>query len=1168
MFSSLLKKLHEYIYAMTAPEENKLHILVVEDNPGDSVLIEEYLAEGLDSPRFTNVRTFKDAKGELSDNRSKYDVILLDLTLPDMSGEPLVKHIVDLSQNIPVVVLTGYENQDFGLKTLSMGVADYVLKDEINPFLLAKIVSYSIERNRISEDLKSSEKKYRDIFNMNPQPMWVYDIKTLKFLDVNRAAIEQYGYTRDEFLNLTIKDIRPKEEIKKLLDTVELSKNKEEFHFEGVFRHKKKNGKIIDVRIKSNIVEYRGLKAEMVLAEDITEQKYYNDLESLERDILEKNALNEFNINKLVEEFVLGIEKLHPDTRCSVTKIIDNRLKDFASPSLPKEYLNIINGIEIGPNVGACATAAFTKKQVIVENIFTDLRWEKFKHLGEQFNFSAYWSQPVFNNKGEVVATFAVYYEKPNKPSELETNTVERAAHILRILFESYEKEIAEEKLTLSESKYKSIVQDGADLIAILDESGVYKYASPNTLEVMGIPSEEFIGENVFPFIHDDDKARIEQLLGTLEPGERKDIKPYRFKFKDYNEFWIETTVTNLLDHPSIDGYLANSRDVTDQIEREQKLKELSLVAAKSTELIIITDQHGFITWVNDAFEEFTGYSLSESVEKKPGDFLQGPDTDPETVQRLSEAIHNYESIDETILNYTKSGEAYWVSMSIDPIFDEDGNCTHFIAIERDVTEDIEKEKELKESLERYDIVSKATSDTIWDLNLENDRMVYNNNIYNMFGYSEKEVKRLGSWWRDKIHPEDLKGVEKALAGVLENGSERFQMEYRFKASDDTYKYIFDRAFVLKDEEGTPVRIIGAMQDITQQREEKERLKLYESVVTNTQESVVILEAEPSDLPGRKIFYVNEAFTDLTGYEKEEVLGRTLHFLNGPKTEQAKREKLRHAMNQFEPVEVEFINYKKNGEEFWINTSMVPVSNSKGDYTHWVGIGRDVTARRSYEDEIQASLAEKEMLLSEIHHRVKNNLAVISGMMQLQAFETDNSDLQDKLFDSVFRIKTMATVHELLYQTNSFSNIDFTKTVETLAKSVSDTLESGSNVEVEINSVPISLNINQAIPVSLIVNEVMTNAYKHAFKNQKKGMIEIDLQERENHVDLQISDNGIGLPDGFDKNDLSSMGLKLINVLSQQIDASYEYHRLDDGTRFAIAFQKTDAKGSGNVFMT
>jgi PAS domain S-box-containing protein len=377
-----------------------------------------------------------------------------------------------------------------------------------------------------------------------------------------------------------------------------------------------------------------------------------------------------------------------------------------------------------------------------------------------------------------------------------------------------------------------------------------------------------------------------------------------------------------------------------------------------------------------------------------------------------------------------------------------------------------------------------------------------------------------------------------------------------------------DRAVFIRNEEGKVARVVGAMTDLTQQVEEEKQLKLYESVVTNTQESVVITEAKPTDIPGRKILYVNEAFTKLTGYTQDEVLGRSLGFLNGPKTSKETLGKLRNAIGNFEPVEVEFINYKKSGNEFWINTSMVPVSDSKGNYIHWVAIGRDVTARRNYEDEIQTSLAEKETLLAEIHHRVKNNLAVISGMMQLQAFESDNIDLQDKLFDSVSRIKTMATVHELLYQTNSFSNIDFSETLEYLIRSVSETLQGSEDIKVKIESESLQLNINQAIPVSLIVNEVLTNAYKHGFKNREEGKINIDFWEEEGQILLEIEDDGAGLPVDFDKNDLSSMGLKLIHVLSDQINAAYDFERLKKGTKFIFNFKKSDIRGIGNVYMS
>ncbi|MEX2410754.1 MAG: response regulator, partial [Candidatus Paceibacterota bacterium] len=157
-----------------------LKILVVEDNPGDFVLIEEYLTEALLSPEIHHVQTYNEVENELNIN-TKFDVILLDLSLPDLSGESLVKNMVEISGFIPIVVLTGYENQDFGLKTLSMGVSDYLLKDEISPFLLGKVLAYSIERNKINQTLKTSEKQYRDLFDFSPQPMWVFDLKDLKF---------------------------------------------------------------------------------------------------------------------------------------------------------------------------------------------------------------------------------------------------------------------------------------------------------------------------------------------------------------------------------------------------------------------------------------------------------------------------------------------------------------------------------------------------------------------------------------------------------------------------------------------------------------------------------------------------------------------------------------------------------------------------------------------------------------------------------------------------------------------------------------------------------------------------------------------------------------------------------------------------------------------------
>lgn len=257
---------------MTAEPKKNPHILVIEDNPGDFVLIREYLDDSLISTEIHHATTFVEAEHELHSG-IQFDVILLDLTLPDLTGDSLVSSIVELAGSIPVIVLTGYQNQEYSLRTLSLGISDYLVKDEINPVLLSKSIFYSIERNRINRSLKSSEKQYRELFDLSPQPMWVYDLDTLRFLDVNRAAIRHYGYSREEFLEMTLLDIRPEEDMKDLEDAVELARNKEELYFEGTFRHKKKSGEIIIVNIKSNIIDFNGIKSEMVLAEDVTDRK-------------------------------------------------------------------------------------------------------------------------------------------------------------------------------------------------------------------------------------------------------------------------------------------------------------------------------------------------------------------------------------------------------------------------------------------------------------------------------------------------------------------------------------------------------------------------------------------------------------------------------------------------------------------------------------------------------------------------------------------------------------------------------------------------------------------------------------------------------------------------------------------------------------------------------
>lgn len=257
--------------------EDEKRILIIEDNMGDFLLISEYLEEQFNSLKIEHVSTCKQT---LTKDPELFDVILLDLSLPDKSGEDLVNEILKFAENIPVIVLTGYADKNFAIKSIGLGTADYLLKDELNPDILQKSIAYSIERKKVFNQLEDSEKRYRELFHLSPLPMYVFDKSTYRFLDVNKAAISHYGYTKTEFLAMTVFDIRPENEIERAKQII-LSEEKPGIKTLGLFKHIKKNGELIDVEISYNEIDFEDRNALLVLANDVTLKFQY--IEAIEK---------------------------------------------------------------------------------------------------------------------------------------------------------------------------------------------------------------------------------------------------------------------------------------------------------------------------------------------------------------------------------------------------------------------------------------------------------------------------------------------------------------------------------------------------------------------------------------------------------------------------------------------------------------------------------------------------------------------------------------------------------------------------------------------------------------------------------------------------------------------------------------------------------------------
>ncbi len=444
--------------------------------------------------------------------------------------------------------------------------------------------------------------------------------------------------------------------------------------------------------------------------------------------------------------------------------------------------------------------------------------------------------------------------------------------------------------------------------------------------------------------------------------------------------------------------------------------------------------------------------------------------------------------------------------------------------------------------------------------------------------FINKERDEIVGKYTHEVFPQEVADHLKTVYQRCVNKGERISYEEKINLPDKGERYYLTTLTPQKEDDDSITSLVGTSIDITEQKLTEQSLRKseeqYRGFVQNSTEGIYLFEfKEPIDtslppLEQASLFFkhgylaaCNEAMAEMYGYEDSSVIvGKRLEFFFGSEKNEHNIEYFKNIIDSgYKIKDALSIELDKDGNtKYFLNNISGVVENGKLSRV-WA-TQKDVTVEKTSEKQLQESLTEKNTLLSEIHHRVKNNLAVVSGMMQLQAYETDNDSLKEKLYDSVVRIKTMATVHELLYQSQSFSNLEFSDTLTKLVENISETLQTNTDVDVDIDSELIHLNINQAIPASLIVNEVLTNTYKHAFPDKEEGKISFCLSESNDLITIEITDDGVGFPANGNP-EQSSLGVHLIDVLSQQIEANYKYINRENGkgTYFSMSFKRTDS---------
>lgn len=308
------------------------------------------------------------------------------------------------------------------------------------------------------------------------------------------------------------------------------------------------------------------------------------------------------------------------------------------------------------------------------------------------------------------------------------------------------------------------------------------------------------------------------------------------------------------------------------------------------------------------------------------------------------------------------------------------------------------------------------------------------------------------------------------------------------------------------------------------------------------------------------IQFINPAGARIFGATRpEEILGRSIFdFIieeHHEKTHQ--RKELLEAGNVALPT----INKIRtlNGEIRYLQVQSMPIQYQEKQAVQTVG--QDFTNIVEYEQLLERSIEEKNTLMQEIHHRVKNNLAIISGLLEMQAMDTEDLKLQDILNKNKMRIFSIAKVHELLYQHGNLNRIQFDGYIEELTEAISSTFR-GQEIDIsfDLRLDMVLLNIHQAVPCGMVINELLTNSVKHAFEGKNAGKIRIEMLEKEDRVFIRISDDGVGFPESFDLSKQKSMGATIIRLLVQQLGADFDY-KTKDGARFNFSFEKSAYTG-------
>ncbi|MCC5914001.1 MAG: PAS domain S-box protein [Balneolaceae bacterium] len=523
---------------------------------------------------------------------------------------------------------------------------------------------------------------------------------------------------------------------------------------------------------------------------------------------------------------------------------------------------------------------------------------------------------------------------------------------------------------------------------------------------------------------------------------------------------------------------------------------------------------------------------------------------DLENVQRVfRKAIEHGIPYQEEFEVITPKGNVKWIR-DTGKVEYRNGKPVSLYGTVQDIDEKKRAVLKSEKSEKLLDAISNQTQVAIMVRDSDGRQLFVNREWRQIFGHNEINV--LGKSLKELFPEEIAEKIRKKDLEVLESGKQKLYEE-RLETVSGT-KYYMVNKFPITGIPGMENAIGGIGTDITDVKEAEKRLQETQQKLKHVVEHSTNLFYSHDSL--HNMIYVSPQVEHYFGCNPQEAKKKWTEFIDDSPINKKGFEMTERAIQTGEqqpPYELQLT--RTDGSKLWVEVNEAPMVED-GKTVLIIGSLTDITDRKRVEEEVRKSLREKETLLAEIHHRVKNNLAVVASMMQMKAHLTEDQSLEESLLDSVMRIKSMANIHEHLYKSQSFADVNFSENLKALVDDIIHTMQFCTSIDVIYHCEPVLLNVNRAIPCSLLVNEVITNILKHAFVGRKKGEIEISLTEKDSEIELIIRDNGVGFSEDFEPESTQSLGMQLIRTLTQQLSGTSSYSSADPGALFRLEFSR------------